>query len=94
MHFVSDKEKYAKIAEMLEKSGLIAENMRVIICVSGGPDSMALLLFFWSIQKEKRIKLWAAHVNHMLRKEQADKDEKFVCSWCEEKKIEIRVKKE
>jgi tRNA(Ile)-lysidine synthase len=94
VHFVSDKEKYAKIAEMLEKSGLIAENMRVIICVSGGPDSMALLHFFWSIQKEKRIKLWAAHVNHMLRKEQADKDEKFVCSWCEEKKIEIRVKKE
>jgi tRNA(Ile)-lysidine synthase len=79
---------------MLEKSGLITENMQVIICVSGGPDSMALLHFFWSIQKEKKIKLWAAHVNHMLRKEQADRDEKFVRSWCEEKKIEIKVKRE
>lgn len=47
----------------------------VIVAVSGGPDSMALLNFLSSL---KNIKIFVAHINHMLRGADSFKDEVFV----------------
>ena len=71
---------------MLEKkivNAISAFNMRyaydsIIIGFSGGADSSALLHFF----KDKAKKLVAVHINHMIRGEEADRDEAFCVSVC------------
>lgn len=65
-----------------EKS-LFSEGDRVVCAVSGGADSMALLLWLLSVRDELGITVSAAHFNHRLRGREADRDEKFVRDFCE-----------
>ena len=55
----------------------IKENDNIVCAVSGGPDSMALLIILKSLKDAYRFNLIVAHVNHHLRKE-SDKEESFV----------------
>ncbi len=48
---------------------LLARGERVLIAVSGGPDSMALLEILYSLQKEFTLELFVAHYYHCLRPE-------------------------
>lgn len=57
---------------------------RVLVAVSGGPDSVALLHFLLSYPK---IKVMAAHFNHMIRKAGAVRDEEFVKLLCKKWKV-------
>ncbi len=50
----------------------------VVVGVSGGPDSVALLYFLNSIASRYSLKLHIAHLNHMIRGAGADEDERFV----------------
>jgi tRNA(Ile)-lysidine synthase len=59
------------------KYGLLGAKDRVLVCVSGGPDSVALLHALNNIKDELELTLHIAHLNHMLRKE-AVKEEIFV----------------
>ena len=56
------------------------KNDKVLIALSGGKDSVALLLFLAAFSQRLGISLFAAHVNHMIRGEDADADQSF----CEE----------
>jgi tRNA(Ile)-lysidine synthase len=51
---------------------------RVLVAVSGGADSVALLRLLLSIQKLFTLDLLVAHLNHNLRGVHADGDEQFV----------------
>lgn len=51
---------------------------RVAVAVSGGVDSVALLLLLLELRSELGIVLSVAHVNHKLRGEESDEDERFV----------------
>ncbi len=51
---------------------LIKKNDKVVVAVSGGPDSMFLLHLLCNIKKNKNYKLIVAHINHNVRKESAD----------------------
>jgi tRNA(Ile)-lysidine synthase len=59
-------------------------SFKLLIAVSGGPDSMALLHFF----HQEGCEVLAAHVNYGLRGQESDRDEYFVKSYCKENKIE------
>ena len=50
---------------------------RVLVGVSGGPDSIALLLALHGLKSELGLKLFVASLNHMFRKD-AEKDIRFV----------------
>ncbi len=50
----------------------------VVVAVSGGPDSVALLHTLFRLQDELALRLHVAHLNHMLRGETSDKDAEFV----------------
>lgn len=51
---------------------------RVAVAVSGGADSVALLLLLLELQGELGIVLSVAHVNHKLRGTESDENEQFV----------------
>ncbi len=51
---------------------------RIVIGVSGGPDSMALLQILFMLSDEYRLELIAAHINHGLRGADSDEEENFV----------------
>jgi tRNA(Ile)-lysidine synthase len=62
----------------IRKQALIKPGDRVATAVSGGADSVALLLLLLELRGELGIVLSVAHVNHKLRGEESDADECFV----------------
>lgn len=81
-----------KILNTIKKYNLIQKNDKIVIGVSGGPDSMCLLDSLYSLKRELQIEIFVAHINHMIRKE-ADEDTQYVEKYCNEKNIEIFIKK-
>ncbi len=61
----------------------------VVIAVSGGADSLALMLAWRSYSRQGKldIRLVAAHFNHQLRGEEADADEQFIRTLASEHRI-------
>ncbi|WP_027625372.1 tRNA lysidine(34) synthetase TilS [Clostridium lundense] len=71
-----------KILNTIEENNMIKKGDKIVVGVSGGPDSMCLLHILNSISKEYCIEVVAAHINHCLRGEEADKDEEYVREFC------------
>lgn len=62
------------IRETIDRHGLIPHGTKVVVGVSGGADSVALLRVFQTLE----IPVTIAHLNHQLRGAEADADEQFV----------------
>ena len=73
-----------KIKKAIKKHGMLKKGDCVVVAVSGGPDSMALLKVMEMLSSEYKLTLIAAHLNHGIRGEDADREELFV-----KKSIEI-----
>ena len=73
--------KCQKAAKTIKKHKLIKPKDKLLLGVSGGPDSMCLLRFFASIKREYSLKLTCVHFNHALRRE-ADQEEQVVKEAC------------
>ena len=67
---------------------LLPPGSKVLCAVSGGADSMCLLHM---LSRREDISLVAAHFNHQLRGEEADRDEGFVREVCEQWGIPLSV---
>lgn len=88
-----------KVLETIRKYNLIQEGDKIVLGVSGGPDSMCMLNILKELRKScqrnaepvARFEIVVAHVNHMIRKE-ADEDEKYVKAYCEKNGIEFYAK--
>ena len=81
-----------KVLETIKKYNLISENDKIVVAVSGGPDSMCLLHILLTLRKEYNLELNVAHVNHMIR-ENAILDEEYVKDFCEKNNLNFFVKK-
>ncbi|WP_317367913.1 tRNA lysidine(34) synthetase TilS [uncultured Tyzzerella sp.] len=73
------------------KHNLICNNDHIIVGVSGGADSICLLHFLYSIKKDFNLKITAVHINHCMRGEESDQDNKFVVDFCKNINIPIKV---
>ncbi len=84
-----------KVLKTIQKYELIENGNTIVIGVSGGPDSMALLNILFSFKQKKQINsnLVVAHINHGLRKE-AEEETSYVESFCKERQIPCFVKRE
>ncbi len=82
-----------KVVFTIDKHNMIASGKTVVAAVSGGSDSMAMLFILKSLQKRYGFELKAAHVNHGIRGEQADADERFVKDYCEAIGISVETLK-
>ncbi len=79
--FEESVKRYMDSYDMLTAGG------RVVVGLSGGADSVCLLL----VLKRLGYEVHALHVNHMIRGGEADRDESFVRELCEREGIELTV---
>ena len=81
-----------EIKQTIKENSLINSNEKVVIGVSGGPDSMCLLNVLNKLKNEMQFEIVVAHINHMIRKE-ADLETEYVKRYCKKNNIEYFVKK-
>ena len=79
------------VLDTIKKYNLIKDNDKIVIGVSGGPDSMCLLNIMKNIKDKMNFKIYVVHINHMIRKEASD-DEKYVQEYCKKNNIDFFVK--
>ena len=77
-----------RIQHFIEENNLFALNGKVLVALSGGADSVALLRVLIDLGYTCE----CAHCNFHLRGEESDRDEQFVCSLCQEHQIPLHVK--
>lgn len=81
-----------KIEDTIVKNHLIQEGDKIVVAVSGGPDSMCLLDTLFHLQSHMKeiyhiqYELVVAHVNHMIR-EESKAEKEYVKSFCD--KIQV-----
>ena len=82
-----------KVYDFITKYQLIENGDRVLLGVSGGPDSIAMLNILSKIRQDGLLKfeIFVAHVNHGLR-ENAKIDEVFVENFCQTVNVPYFVK--
>ena len=76
---------YAKRYDMLPDSGT------VLVCVSGGADSMALLTALLELAPTCGFDVEAAHFDHRLRGGESDRDREFVVEYCDKLSVPCHV---
>lgn len=71
----------SKVLDTIRRHDMIRERDRVVVAVSGGPDSMALLHVLVSLLDSLDVRPIGAHLDHGIRDESA-RDERFVAEFC------------
>ncbi|MBI3014854.1 MAG: tRNA lysidine(34) synthetase TilS [Candidatus Tectomicrobia bacterium] len=69
----------------ITRHGLVVRGDRVLVAVSGGPDSMALLESLYLLRERLSISLSVAHLDHALRGSESARDARFVQSEAEKR---------
>lgn len=80
-----------KVIATAEKYKMLPNGAKIVVAVSGGSDSMALLHVLMQLKERYNLTLTAAHVNHGLRGADADADEAFVVDYCKANDIPVKT---
>jgi tRNA(Ile)-lysidine synthase len=75
---IKNQKFYNSVLKTVRQLDMLTPNDRVLIAVSGGSDSVALLLVLNFLKSQFSLSLGIAHLNHQLRGEDSQKDEVFV----------------
>lgn len=84
-----------KVADFTQANGLFDSVNKVLLAVSGGADSMALLYAVLALKAEGIFNgdIICAHINHRLRGSQADADEDFVVREVQNLNLQITTRR-
>ena len=80
-----------RILDYMNQYQMTAPGDVVCIGLSGGADSVYLLLALQELAEKLSLRLQAVHVNHGLRGEESDGDQAFVEQLCRERGIPLFV---
>lgn len=78
-----------EVMDTILRHGMINKGDRVLAAVSGGADSVCMLHVLNTLKKSIGFEIYCAHLNHCLRGDAADSDERFVIELC--KSLDIPV---
>jgi tRNA(Ile)-lysidine synthase len=81
-----------KLGEAAKRNRLFTCGDRILIAVSGGPDSVALLHLLHELRQEFELHLEVAHLQHGIRGEEAREDARFVAELAEKLKLPFHLK--
>ena len=76
-----------KVYKFICENNMLAHGDTVVCGLSGGADSVALLLSLYQLREKLGIKVEALHVNHCIRGDESDRDEEFCRTLC--KRLDI-----
>ncbi len=71
-----------KIYSFIEENQLVNDGDTVVCGLSGGADSVGLLLAMYHLRERLKVNVEALHVNHCLRGAESDRDENFCRELC------------
>lgn len=81
-----------KVKNTIKRYNLIRKGDKIVVAVSGGPDSIALLYLLNNLRKELKLSLHIAHLDHMLRKD-SYRDAGFVKGLAQRLKIPVTIER-
>lgn len=84
---------FIRISDFIAAHGLLPRGSPVVAGVSGGADSLALLLVLAGLRETLDLKIQIAHLNHGLRGSDSDQDEAFVQEWGRRLKLDCAVRR-
>jgi tRNA(Ile)-lysidine synthase len=82
-----------RVVQTIRERRLFAPGQHLLLAVSGGPDSMALLSLLAALAPSWRLTLTIIHFNYRLRGSESDGDEAFVTSFCRSRNIPLIVRR-
>ena len=81
-----------KVLKTVKKYNMLSKGDRVLIGVSGGADSIALLEFFVSVKEKYDLDICVAHIEHGIRGEDSVNDAVFVENYCKKLGVNFYLK--
>ena len=84
---------FREILNINKKYNLIESNDIIVVGFSGGPDSVFLVEMLKKLKNFINFKIYLVHINHLLRGEDADSDEKFSFEYAKKNDLEIFIKR-
>ena len=85
-----------KVLDTISKYDLIENGDKIVLGVSGGPDSLSMLNILNNIKNNPEnnlnFEIYVAHINHMIR-EEAESEEEFVKEFCKKINVEFYSKR-
>ncbi len=80
-----------KVRKTVIEKGMLEFGDKVTVGVSGGADSMSLLVCLLKLKEEFGLEISAVHVNHGIRGQEALRDENYVRGFCAENGVPLQV---
>ena len=80
-----------QVREAIQEHNLFARGAKIVVGVSGGADSLALLHCLRALRDEFDLHLHAAHLNHQLRASESEADAEFVTALTREWKLSATI---
>ncbi|HYQ98315.1 MAG TPA: tRNA lysidine(34) synthetase TilS, partial [Candidatus Nitrosocosmicus sp.] len=81
-----------KFKQTIEKQRMLSPGQRILVAVSGGPDSVALLYLLHDLREEFELTIEVAHLQHGIRGEEAIEDARFVARLAEQLSLICHLK--
>ena len=82
-----------QVIRTVREQQLFVPGQHLLVAVSGGPDSVALLSLLARMAPAWRLTLVAVHFNYQLRGTESDGDESFVSALCRERQIPLLIRR-
>ncbi len=80
-----------RVRKTIKEQALIQPGDKLLLGLSGGPDSLCLLHILSGLRRELGFELWALHLNHLMRGERAEQDAQWLSAHCDELAVGFRV---
>jgi tRNA(Ile)-lysidine synthase len=82
----------SNVLNFIQRYKLLAPGDRVVVAVSGGPDSVALLHLLYDLRDELRLHLEVAHLQHGIRGAEGQEDARFVAELATKMELPFHLK--
>lgn len=81
------------MVKTIREEKLFSPGHHLLVAISGGPDSVALLSLLAELAPSWGLRLTAVHFNYQLRGRESEEDEAFVVAFCRERNIPLLIRR-